>query len=240
MKEILSTFTRHLTPYRHHRDTCCTLTWFHKYHPSLWTPCNIPRITDNYITPICPSYLSYINMQSPMPGKTLPQFSSVALSNSAQPVPTRVFLSNVPQQPKYPIGALVRTRPLSDSSFKVSSNSSSAFQPISAERPRIAPSSFTHIDSSIQFPSFKPTSQKGTVEVHTLKHNAEDDFFLLSPIDAHIDSSGAFESRTRRGNLRGLHLKETKAPRVRGNSTRTLRKPKIFLQPRLKKTPMYI
>ena len=178
-------------------------------------------------------------MQSPTPEKTLPQFSSVALSNSAQPVPTRVLLSNVPQQPKYPIGALVRTRPLSDSSFKVGSNSSSAFKPISAKRPRIAPSSFTHIDSSIQFPSFKPTSQKGTIEVHTLKRNAANDFFLLSPIDAQIDSSGAFESRTRRANLIGLHFKETKAPSVRGNSTRTLRKPKIFLQPRLKKTPMY-
>lgn len=182
---------------------------------------------------------SSYNMESPLLETLLPQFSSVTPSDTAQIVPTRA-LSDAEKKSGFPIDIRPSIGHLPSSSQRLGSRTSSAFVPILAGRAHNPSSAFSLIESSIQFSSFKTNAHDCTI--HSLNDNADDNdgFFLLSPSCAQLDRNSTFGRQRREFSSRGLHFKETKSPRPRSTSTRTMRKQKIFLQPRPKRTSMFL
>jgi len=211
-------------------------------------------------------------MQSPPLEAVLPQFSSVTLSDAVRLVqPTRLLpSSNAGSAPGTYLApgtyhdraqesrtSFIKIR--SSSSHWFGSRTSSAFVPLSFDgngRDNKPPScSFSHIDSSIHFPSFEKDASD--CDIHSLYDivDANDGFFLLSPglDDCPLDDDD--DQRRKRGGDHGdgdissssreqptpPRLLDNKiSPTPRGESTRTLRKrPKLFLQPRIKKHAIF-
>ncbi len=179
---------------------------------------------------------SMYNIQSPRVDMVLPQFSTATLPDTARIVPTRA-LSDGEKSSGFSAGVRPPLSHASSSSQRLGGRSSSAFVAISAGRQHNPSSAFSHIDSSIQFPSFVTNAQD--CSIHSLDDNADGDdgFFLLSPERAQLDVDNTVVRQRRDFSSRALQFKES--PRPRNDSTRTLRKPKIYLQPRPKRTSMF-
>jgi hypothetical protein len=168
------------------------------------------------------------NMQSPLPDIVLPQFSSVTVSDAARMVTSTRASASAGKTSNIPIDF----RPLgnfSDSLQRLGSRPDSAFARIPSER---LPLPFSHIESSIQFPSFETDSQDCTV--HSLDENADDDgFFLLAPTTELLDPNDSNCYLRRNTSQSGSHFKDTQSPRPRVTSTRrSTRMSKFVLHPR--------
>ena len=185
-------------------------------------------------------------MQYPRPEVNLPEFSSGTVSDtSIQLVPTRKPLSGTKAVlARYPHGVHASIVPLT-SSFKFESRSRSAFIPISADRP-LQSSAFSQTphQSSTDKPTFSPLFKKKDSRKRPLHgigdiKNVDSSFFLASP-------SSFVRSRELRSHDRTIE--ENSFPQLSSKNelsvsrfilTRSIKKQKNFLKPRLQKTNIF-
>mmetsp|Transcript_4765 Transcript_4765/g.7227 ORF Transcript_4765/g.7227 Transcript_4765/m.7227 type:complete len:197 (-) Transcript_4765:253-843(-) len=186
---------------------------------------------------------SAYNTQVSLPD-ILPQFSSVTLTNTVKlhAVPVRC-IRPLPRGAKTSRHEpIIQSSLPPSSSWKIGNRISSAFIPISdgGEQPHSSVSG--NFETGFQFSSIENDDDSSSSPTSA--------FFLLSPCydemsdlsiverrRAEINSRPAINSHSTRAQI--MNKDETKSPRKTGPLTRTMRKHKPFLQPRLRKNTLF-
>lgn len=191
---------------------------------------------------------SAFNMQASLPD-ILPQFSLVTLSNAVQlhALPVRCIRprprSETMTSSHKPI---IQSSALPPStSWKIGNRISSAFVPISSDGEQPHSSVSGNFETRFQFSSISIENDDDSFSSPTTSA-----FFLLSPCCDEMSDLSTVERRRTEINSRQamnshsthaaiMNKDESKSPRKPGSLTRTIRKPKPFLQPRFRENTLF-